>query len=168
VLFGTLLTFPQPLIIRYLVDEVILTRQLQRLMVVVIILAGLKLLSLASDTMQRYYFARFMQSVVLDIQSDLFERTLRLPKAFFDDKQTGYLMSRLSSDVQGLSWLFSSLLVEIFSNILRLIGGVFFLSYPEWRLALVSLVVIPGIMLSMRYFSKKAVHPQPSQHGTAG
>jgi ABC-type multidrug transport system fused ATPase/permease subunit len=155
VLFGSLLTLPQPLINRYLVDDVILARQMQRLVVVVVLLAGIKILSMASGALQQYYFARFEQAVVLDIQSDLFERTLRLPKAFFDDKQTGYLMSRLSSDVQGVRWFFSSVLVDIFSSALRLVGGAVFLFYLEWRLALVSLVVIPGIVLCVRYFSKK-------------
>jgi ABC-type multidrug transport system fused ATPase/permease subunit len=155
VLFGTLLTFPIPLIYRYLIDDVILTRQLQRLVVVVSLLAGIKILSMASGALQQYYFARFEQAVVLDIQSDLFERTLRLPKAFFDKEQTGYLMSRLSSDIQGLRWFFSSILVDVFSNALRLLGGVVFLFYLEWRLALVTLIVIPGIVLSVRYYSAK-------------
>jgi ABC-type multidrug transport system fused ATPase/permease subunit len=155
VLISTLLTFPLPLINRYLIDDVILTRQLQRLVVVIVMLASIKILSMASDAMQQYYFARFEQSMILDIQSDLFDRTLRLPKAFFDEEQTGYLMSRLSSDIQGLRWFFSSVIVNIFSSVLRLIGGVVFLFYLEWRLALVSLVVIPGIVLSIRYFSNK-------------
>jgi ABC-type bacteriocin/lantibiotic exporter with double-glycine peptidase domain len=40
---------------------------------------------------QSYYFARFEQEVLLDIQEDLIDRTLRLPKSFFDEKETGYI-----------------------------------------------------------------------------
>jgi len=52
-------------------------------------------------------------------------------------------MSRLSSDVEGLRWFFSSSLVHMASSALRFAGGIVFLFYLEWRLALVALVVLP-------------------------
>ncbi len=64
-------------------------------------------------------------------------------------------MSRLSSDVMGLQWLFSSTLVHITSNLLRFVGGLVFLFYLEWRLAIAALVVIPGLVITVRYFSRK-------------
>jgi ABC-type multidrug transport system fused ATPase/permease subunit len=108
---------------------------------------------MATGALQQFYFARFQQVIILDIQSDLFERTLHFPKIFFHEKETGYLMSRLSSDIQGLSWFFSSTLVYIATSMIRLMGGVALLFYQEWRLALVSLVGLPGLILTVRYFS---------------
>ena len=98
VIFTALLAFPQPLILRYLIDDVILLKDLSQLPLVVILFAGFKALSMGFDTLQKYYFARFEQEVILDIQHDLFERVLHFPKSFFDEKETGYLMARLSSD----------------------------------------------------------------------
>ena len=51
------------------------------------------------------------------------QRTLRFSKSFFDDKEVGYLMSRLSTDVEGLRWFFSSTLVYIVSNVFRFVGS---------------------------------------------
>src|SRR4030043_458776 len=85
----------------------------------------------------------------------LLDHVLRLPKSFFDANQTGYLMSRLSSDVQGLRWFFSSTIVYIFSNCLRFMGGIAFLIYLEWRLAIGVLAILPPLVFFIRYFSKK-------------
>jgi ABC-type bacteriocin/lantibiotic exporter with double-glycine peptidase domain len=155
IMVTSLLGFPQPLIMRYLVDDVILSRQLGLLAAAIILLAGILLAEKLTRLLQQFYFARFEQEVTLDIQQDLFSHVLAFPKAFFDEKQTGYLMSRLSSDVDGLRWFFSSTIVYIVSNILRFAGGVVLLFYLEWRLALGVLLVIPGLVLCIRYFSKK-------------
>ena len=149
------LGFPQPLIMRYIVDDVILARQLGLLLVAILLLAGVSLAERLTSLLQQFYFARFEQEVMLDIQQDLFSHVLRLPKDFFDKSQTGYLMSRLSYDAEGLRWFFSSTIVYIISNILRFAGGVVLLFYLEWRLAFGVLVVVPGLVLCIRYFSKK-------------
>ena len=89
------------------------------------------------------------------MQDSLLSHTLQLPKSFFDDKEVGYLMSRIISDVNGLNWFFSQNMVYIFTNILRFIGGVVFLFILEWRLALVTLVAIPFLVIVVNAFSKK-------------
>lgn len=155
VLLTSLLAFPQPLITRTLIDDVILNRQLNLLAGVVLLLAGVKLLEQLATSAQQFTFARFEQQILLDIQQDLLERALRFPKSFFDAKETGYLMSRLSSDVQGLRWFFSSTLVHIITQALRFLGGAALLFYLEWRLALVALVAVPGLALSVSTFSRK-------------
>lgn len=155
ILLNSLLGFPQPLITRYLIDDVILNRQLNLLIGGVLLLAGVTVLGRLTGLLQQFYFARFEQEVLLDIQHDLLDHTLRFPKSFFDDKEVGYLMSRLSSDVQGLRWFFSSTIVYIASNILRFLGGVGLLFYLEWKLAIVALVIIPGLMLCVRFFSSR-------------
>jgi ABC-type multidrug transport system fused ATPase/permease subunit len=64
-------------------------------------------------------------------------------------------MSRLSSDVQGIQWFFSGTVVFIVTNLLRFIGGVAFLFYLEWRIAIGVLVILPGLVLCVRYFSRR-------------
>ncbi len=93
--------------------------------------------------------------MLLEIQQALFDRTLHLPKSFFDAKETGYLMSRLLGDVNGLRWFFSSSIVHMFSSVLRFAGGTVFLIYLNWRLALAVLVVLPLMFLSVRFFGGK-------------
>ena len=155
VLITTLLGFPQPLINRFLIDDAILGGQLDLLIVALLLMIGMQVLGMLVGLVQGYYFTRFEQEVLLDIQEDLLNRTLRFPKSFFDEQEVGYLMSRLSSDVGGLRWFFSSILVQIASSVVRLAGGIVLLLYLEWRLAIVALVIIPGLLAWVRFFSQR-------------
>jgi len=155
VLAVTLLALPVPLVYAFLIDKVILARQLQLLLWVALALIGLKVAGIAANALQQFYFARLEQEIILEIQGDLLERALHFPKAFFDDKETGYLMQRLTGDVQGLRWFFSGTLVSIVDSLARLVGGVVMLFYLEWQLAFVTLVAAPGLAWIVRYFFGK-------------
>jgi ABC-type multidrug transport system fused ATPase/permease subunit len=138
-----------------LIDKVILGKQLSLLLGAILLLAGVKAANMVFGMLQQYVFTRFEQEVLFDIQQALFDRILRLPKAFFDAKETGYLMSRLLGDVGGLRWFFSSTLVYIFTSVLRFAGGTVFLIYLNWRLALAVLVVLPLMFFAARFFGNK-------------
>ena len=140
---------------RYIVDDVILKRQLSLLAGAIALLIFLILAEKLVKVLDDFAFARFEQGITLDIQQTLFERVLRFPKSFFDDIQTGYLVSRLSDDAEGLRWFFSSTVVYVFSNVIRFLGGVVFLFYLEWRLAGIVLVILPGLLFAMNYFARK-------------
>ena len=151
----SIFAFPQPLIMRYLVDDVIMRHRLELLAGAVILFAGVALSGKIMGLLQGFYFTLFEQRVLLDIQENVLNRVLRFPKVFFDENQTGYLMKRISSDVQSLKWFFSSSIVHIGSNIVRFVGGVGLLFYLEWRLSVIVLVFLPGIIFILRYFSGK-------------
>jgi ABC-type bacteriocin/lantibiotic exporter with double-glycine peptidase domain len=99
IFFVSLLAFPQPLINRFLIDDVILARRLDLLPPAILLIAGTRLLTMGAGAVQQYYFTQFEQAVVRDLQHRLLDHTLSLPKSFFDDKEVGYLISRVSSDV---------------------------------------------------------------------
>jgi ABC-type multidrug transport system fused ATPase/permease subunit len=155
ILIASLLAFPQPLITRYIVDDVILKRRLGLLAGAIALLIALVLAEKLSRVLEDFTFARFEQGITLDIRQNLLDRVLHFPKSFFDDIQTGYLMSRLSDDVEGLRWFFSSSVVYILNNLIRFVGGVGFLFYLEWRLAVIVLIILPGILVAMHYFARK-------------
>ena len=155
ILLTSLLAIPVPLITRYIVDRVILDRQLALLTGAVLLLAGLKLAGMLADAFQRFYFTYYEQHVLLDIQRHLLDRTLRFPKSFFDSREVGYLMSRLMGDVNGLRLFFSSTLVHIIGSFFRFIGGTVFLFYLKWQLAIAVLIVLPLLVRCARYFGRK-------------
>jgi len=150
-----LFSFPQPLITRYIVDEVILVRHVELLAGAILVLVLIAIAAKLSGLLEEFHFVRFEQEVTLDLQQELIEKTFRLPKSFFDGNQTCYLMSRLSNDVEDLRWFFSRTLVYVFSNILRLIFGILILFYLEWRLAAMVAGVVPLLGLCIYLFSGK-------------
>lgn len=155
VVLTSLFSLPQPLITRYIIDDVILNRQLAYLAAAVLLLGGVSIMGKLGGLLHRFYFARFEQEVILDIQNEIISRTLYFPKSFFDQNETGYLMSRLSSDVQELHWFFSGSIAYIVGDILQLVGGVVFLFYLDWKLAAIVLVVLPALVACVWYFSLK-------------
>ena len=155
ILVSTLLVFPQPLVYRFLVDDVIIDARLDLLSLAIILFVGIKVASLGVEMIQTYYLNSFEQSVIMDVQAALFDHLLVLPKAFFDKKEVGYLISRISSDVQGLRWFFSGTVVYLVTNLIQFVGGIGFLFYLEWRLALASLVMLPLLAFGVRYYAKR-------------
>lgn len=136
---STLLSIPQPLFTKYIIDDVIIAKDVNMLIIVIAILIVLVFAEAASSFIKNYFFLRFEQDVIFEIQHRLFDRVLRFPKTFFDRKQTGYLMARITGDVQQLRVFFSSTMVSIVINVLRFIGGLGILFYLHWKLTLASL-----------------------------
>lgn len=150
-LFASLLALPQPLLTKYIFDEVILQKNITALAVIAGLLLLILLLENGLAFLKQFYFARFEQEVIFHMQQRLFQRILRFPKSFFDNKQTGTLMSRLLADVQRLRMLFSSTLVESATNILKFIGGIIILFFLHWQLTLFSLLFLPFFYASVHF-----------------
>ena len=155
ILLNVLLAFPMPLFSRFAIDDVILGRDLPLLPWVLLLMVALALCVRCIGLFQNYFFLRYSQEVSLDIQKQVLDHSFSLPKSFFDRHQTGYLLARVNGDLNGVTWFLSESLVGIVENSLRLIGGLAFLFYLEWRLALAALAVLPVFALSLRFFSNR-------------
>jgi len=151
----SLLTLPKPLFTKYIIDDVIIKKNISMLSFIVLVLISLLLLESVLSLLKQFYFFHFEQDVIFEIQQSLFGRVLRFPKSFFDSKQTGYLMSRLSGDVFRLRMLFSSTVVEVFTNALKFFGGVVILFFLHWKLTLYSLIFLPFFYVTVRYLGEK-------------
>jgi len=150
-----LLTLPQPLFTKYILDDVIIKKNITILTLVVCILVAILIGDAILSLFKQFYFFRFEQDIIFEIQQSLFERVLRFPKSFFDSKQTGYLMSCLSWDVFRLRMLFSSTIVEVFTNVLKFVGSVVILFFLHWKLTLYSLIFLPFFYVTVRFLGEK-------------
>jgi len=158
VFLAAIVSFPLPLVSRYLIDDVIMARRLSLLAITVLAIVGLATAGRLISLYQQYYFEVLDRRIVLGIQSDLIERVLHFPKSFFDRVQSGYLVNRLESDVEGMGWFFSSAMIGLLENIVRFAGGICFLLYLDWRLTVALIVLLPGLVWLVRYFSERLRH----------
>lgn len=154
-LFSALLSIPQPLLTKYIIDDVVIKKDISILSIIVIFVILILILDGIVWFLKQFYFNQFEQFVIFEIQQQLINRVLRFPKSFFDSKQTGYLMSRLSKDVFELRMIFSSTVVELITNLFKFIGAIVVLFIIHWKLALLSLFVIPFFYSTVRSFSEK-------------
>ena len=155
-IISSLLTYPQPMINRYLIDDVILNKHIKLLVPVLLLLIGIAAVSALVNQFQSFYASRFSQEVTLDIQQNLLNKVFSLPKTFFDHTHKGYLMSRLTSDVSGVNWFFSGTVAQVVMQFFRFIGGIGFLFYLEWRLAIPVILSLPIPFFATIFFAKRS------------
>ena len=95
---------------------------------------------------EAFLLQRMGQHIMFDLRNEIFEHLQRLPVQYYDETPIGDLMARLTSDVEALNELFSSVVVAFFGDIAMLLYIVFWMFLLDWRLALVSLVVLPPLV----------------------
>ncbi len=92
--------------------------------------------------------------VVADVRNEVYRHLQRLSLRFYEDKQTGQLMSRTVNDSTLLEQLVAHAIPDVLVNILMLAGVSAILMSMSWQLALLSMMPIPFIVLAMRGFAK--------------
>ena len=133
----------QPYIIKLVIDDQIGAGKIEGLAR----LAGFFCAALIAEFLLRfaqiYLLEQTGQSVVYDLRRQSFAHMQRLPSSFFDRNPVGRLMTRLTSDVEALHELFTSGVVMILADLLKLVGIVVILLWMDWRLALVTFASVP-------------------------
>ncbi|MCK5586985.1 ABC transporter ATP-binding protein [Candidatus Bipolaricaulota bacterium] len=92
--------------------------------------------------------------VVADVRNEVYRHLQRLSLRFYEDKQTGQLMSRTVNDSTLLEQLVAHAIPDVMINVLMLIGVTAVLVSMSWQLALLSMIPIPLIVLAMRGFAR--------------
>jgi len=96
------------------------------------------------------------QQIVLDLRRHLFEHLTGLSLRYFSEQKAGWIIARLTSDVDALSDVLNQGLTTVVVNTLTLvaaIGGLFLL---DWRLGLVALCVLPPGIFVTRWFQRRS------------
>ncbi len=92
--------------------------------------------------------------VVANVRHEVYRHLQRLSLRFYEDKQTGQLMSRTVNDSELLEQLVAHAIPDVIVNVLMLMGVTAVLMFMSWKLALLSMLPIPLIMLSMKGFAR--------------
>jgi ATP-binding cassette subfamily B protein len=100
--------------------------------------------------------ARVGQDVVLGLRRDLFEHLTTLSLRYFSGQKAGWIIARLTSDVDALSDVLSQGLTTLVVNTLTLIAAVVGLFILDWRLGLVALVILPPTLVLTRWFQVRS------------
>jgi ATP-binding cassette subfamily B protein len=93
--------------------------------------------------------------VVADMRKHVYQHTQRLSLRFYEDKQTGQMMSRIVNDTDLFESLIAHAVPDVIVNLLTLIGVSAMLMLMNWKLGLMSLVPVPFVVLVMRLYAKK-------------
>jgi subfamily B ATP-binding cassette protein MsbA len=102
-----------------------------------------------------YLMAYVGNRVVADIRQELFQQLMRMPIGFHDSNTSGRLVSRIVNDVGLMANAASSVIKDMFQNALTFLAMVGVILYQDWKLAGISLVVIPLAGLTMVRVGKR-------------
>jgi ATP-binding cassette subfamily B protein len=123
------------------------------------LLAGLAVLAaFAGATLavaDRYVSSRVGEGVIYDLRVALFAHVQRMPVAFFTRTQTGALTNRLNTDVIGAQRALTGTIGSVVSNVITLVTTLVAMALLEWRLTLLSLVVLPLFILPARRVGRR-------------
>lgn len=111
------------------------------------ILLGVEAIRYVSRVGLDYLTVKLGQSAVLDLRVDVFTKLQRLSLRYFDRNPAGRLITRVTNDVEALNELFSAGLVSVFTSVFMMAVLVGCMFYVHWRLALVSMAILPGLIV---------------------
>src|SRR4029078_5351148 len=100
------------------------------------------------------------QAIVLGLRGELFDRLTSLSLRYFSEQRAGWIIARLTSDVDALSDVLSQGLPTLWTNGVLPPAAVIALFVNDWRLGLVSLVVLPPSLLLTRWFQVRSAKGQ--------
>ena len=140
---SAILALAPPLLFRSILDTAIpdANRGLITTLAVVLVFAAIGDAGLA--IVQRWLSSRIGEGLIYDLRVALFDKVEQMPIAFFTRTQTGALTSRLNNDVIGAQNAVTSTLGSVVSNVVVLITTLALMLALEWRLTLLSLIVLP-------------------------
>ncbi|HYF92659.1 MAG TPA: ABC transporter ATP-binding protein [Symbiobacteriaceae bacterium] len=104
---------------------------------------------------QTYIVSWVGQTIIYDMRDRMFRHLQKLNFRFYDTMATGRIMSRLMSDVDAINQLVSSGLVSIFADSMVLLTITITMLKMNWRLALISFITIPVLLLVLRWFTSR-------------
>jgi len=150
ILVSTGLGLVNPLILRDLIDKTIPSKDLRRLALLSGMLLAVPLLNGLVGVFQRRLNSQVGEGVIFDLRSALFAHLQRMSLRFFTNTKVGELMSRLNNDVVGAQNAISNTIVGIITNLVQAVAVLVVLLTLEWRLTLVSIIVLPLLLLAAR------------------
>ncbi|PIE57835.1 MAG: ABC transporter ATP-binding protein [Desulfobulbus propionicus] len=96
------------------------------------------------------------QSVMHQLRQQLFGHVLQMDLAFFNAHRAGQLVTRLTNDIQNMHEMFTSVMVTLFNDALKLVGIFAFLYFMNVRLALLMSLFVPLALWITLQFAKRA------------
>ncbi|MBU4184837.1 MAG: ABC transporter ATP-binding protein/permease, partial [Proteobacteria bacterium] len=120
------------------------------------IFVGLILLNFALNFLHVILMEYTGQNIMHDLRVRLFVHIQDLSIAFFNKNPVGRLVTRVTNDIQNMNELFTSVVSFVFKDMFLLFGIMFVLISINWKLALISFVVLPFVLYASLYFSSRA------------
>jgi ATP-binding cassette, subfamily B, bacterial len=162
-----------PLIMRYLIDYVIPSRNVEQLFLLAIALLLMPSLSGLFRVWQRKLNAQVSEGVTYDLRMAIYAHLQRMSLRFYTNTKVGELISRLNNDVLGAQKAISSTIVDLATNVIQSVAVLAVMLSLEWHLTIISVIILPLFILAswrlarrLRDLSRKQLEASAAMNAT--
>jgi ATP-binding cassette subfamily B protein len=155
IVLGSIAGALPPLLFARIIDHAIARRDIHGVNVLGGLVLGLAFVSAALSVAQRWWSARIGEGLIYDLRSALYDHVQRMPIAFFTRTQTGALISRMNNDVIGAQQAVTGTLSSVTGNVVDLAITLVAMTVLDWRLTLLSVVVLPLFIVPAKRVGKR-------------
>ena len=139
-----------------IVDEIISADSSVSQLTFLLVLAFVVLsLSQIISVLEQYINSWISQKIICDMRNEMYNHLQCMSHSFFTSEKQGDIITRMNSDINGVSTVISGTLTSIVSNVLTIATSVFYLFYTDWRLAIIGIVIIPILIFPTKAVGKK-------------
>ena len=131
------------------------TDKLSILNFAVLAVIAIAILGAVSSYVEKYLTTSVGQWVMHDLRRVLYSHIQRLSLSYHDQKRTGDLISRVTSDIDAVQSLISNVMLGVLVNVLTLVGMVLVMFYLNWQFTLIALLVAPGLFLVVYHYTHR-------------
>jgi len=153
VLFG-LLSILRPLLIQHAFDNYILNYDTAGLLNIIALIFCLLLCEVFFQFVFIYRSNYLAQKIINNLRTKVFNKIISFKLKYFDNTPTGQLITRVISDMEAISSIFSQGLLVVFGDFFKMALIIICMFWMSWRLALISLVFLPFLILSTILFQR--------------
>ena len=151
-LLVTLSSLAVPYLLKIAIDGGISAGDLDVLTWVIVAFVGVSLLNLGASYLQTYLTSWVGSHIIYDLRRQLFAHLQKLSLDFFSRQKTGWIVSRLTNDIDALDQLVTEGVTSLITNSLTFLGAIAFLFLLDWRLALATLSIMPLLIAATLVF----------------
>ncbi len=144
-----------PALLDQLIDRLFVEKNEQMIIIMPIVLMVLFFIRGISGYVSEVAIKWVSSRVVADLRKLMFNKILTLPVSFFDHHATGNIVSKLTFDVQQVMTATTRALITLVRDGLTTLGLLILVFYYNWELALIIFIVMPLIIFTVHFFSRK-------------
>jgi len=149
---STLFALAYPLFMKYLIDKIFIGKDTRMLTIIVVSMFLVAVLRFVTSAFGAYLNTWVTARVLLDMRLNLFRHLNRVPMNFFSGAKVGDMVARINGDIAEVQAIATGALLTLAGSILTLVGTSAILVWLNWKLFLLSSVLIPISYFIIRYF----------------
>ncbi|MBR5095160.1 MAG: ABC transporter ATP-binding protein [Oscillospiraceae bacterium] len=138
-----------------IVDEALVGKNMQLLIRLLLMAFATLAASQIIGVVESYINAWISQRIIFDMKNQMYDHLQHMPHAFFTTEKQGDIITRMNTDISGVSSVISGTLSSIVSNVVTVATTLVALFSMSWKLALVGIVVIPLLIVPTKSVGKK-------------